>query len=126
MIARRTDAHLAAASAKRVERWRRLALQAAEQSRRTVPPEVAVPLKLKDAVDLPGAARILLAEAEQQVLLRDVLDSHPDQGEILLAIGPEDGLTTKCSSSRVRAGFLLPWAPQSCVPKPLPSLPRRS
>jgi 16S rRNA (uracil1498-N3)-methyltransferase len=46
---------------------------------------------LKDAVDLPGAARILLAEAEQQVLLRDVLDSHLDQGEILLAIGPEGG-----------------------------------
>lgn len=91
VIARRTDAHLAAASAKRVERWRRLALQAAEQSRRTVPPEVAVPLKLKDAVDLPGAGRILLAEAEQQVWLRDVLDSHLDPGEILLAIGPEGG-----------------------------------
>lgn len=91
VIARRTDAHLAAASAKRVERWRRLALQAAEQSRRTVPPEVAVPLKLKDAVDLPGAGRILLAEAEQQVWLRDVLDSHLDLGEILLAIGPEGG-----------------------------------
>ena len=91
VIARRTDAHLAAASAKRVERWRRLALQAAEQSRRTVPPEVAVPLKLKDVVDLPGAGRILLAEAEQQVWLRDVLDSHLDPGEILLAIGPEGG-----------------------------------
>jgi 16S rRNA (uracil1498-N3)-methyltransferase len=91
VIARRTDAHLAAASDKRTERWRRIALQAAEQSRRTTPPEVAVPLKLKDAVDLPGAARILLAEAEQQVLLRDVLDSHLDQGEILLAIGPEGG-----------------------------------
>lgn len=91
VIARRTDAHLAAASAKRVERWRRLALQAAEQSRRTVPPEVAVPLKLKDVVDLPGAGRILLAEAEQQVWLRDVLDSHLDLGEILLAIGPEGG-----------------------------------
>jgi 16S rRNA (uracil1498-N3)-methyltransferase len=91
VIARRTDAHLAAASDKRTERWRRIALQAAEQSRRTTPPEVAVPLKLKDAVDLPGAAQILLAEAEQQVLLRDVLDSHPDQGEILLAIGPEGG-----------------------------------
>src|SRR5579862_5792938 len=34
VIARRTDAHLAAASAKRVERWRRIAQQAAEQSRR--------------------------------------------------------------------------------------------
>jgi 16S rRNA (uracil1498-N3)-methyltransferase len=91
VIARRTDAHLAAASDKRTERWRRIALQAAEQSRRTTPPEVAVPLKLKDAVVLPGAVRILLAEVEQQVLLRDVLDSHLDQGEILLAIGPEGG-----------------------------------
>jgi 16S rRNA (uracil1498-N3)-methyltransferase len=91
VIARRTDAHLAAASDKRTERWRRIALQAAEQSRRTTPPEVAVPLKLKDAVVLPGPARILLAEAEQQVLLRDVLDSHLDQDEILLAIGPEGG-----------------------------------
>jgi 16S rRNA (uracil1498-N3)-methyltransferase len=42
VIARRTDAHLAAASAKRVERWRRIARQAAEQSRRAAPPEIAV------------------------------------------------------------------------------------
>src|SRR5262249_1099470 len=33
VIARRTDTHLAAASTKRAERWRRLALQAVEQSR---------------------------------------------------------------------------------------------
>ena len=38
VIARRTDAHLAAASAKRVERWRKIALQAAEQFIRTVAP----------------------------------------------------------------------------------------
>src|ERR1700678_3637390 len=31
VMARRTDAHLAAASMKRVERWQRIALQAAEQ-----------------------------------------------------------------------------------------------
>ncbi len=90
VIARRTDAHLAAASAKRVERWRRLALQAAEQSRRTAAPEVDVPAKLKDAVDRTGVLRIVLAESEEQMLLRDALASHPD-GEILLAIGPEGG-----------------------------------
>src|SRR5579863_496644 len=39
VIARRTDAHLALAAAKRVERWRRIAAQAAEQSRRAAPPE---------------------------------------------------------------------------------------
>jgi 16S rRNA (uracil1498-N3)-methyltransferase len=91
VITRRTDAHLVAASAKRVERWRRIALQAAEQSRRAVPPEIAAPIKLKDGVDFNTAAlRIVLAESEQQNSLREVLASRPD-GEIILAIGPEGG-----------------------------------
>src|SRR5262249_42079631 len=34
VIARRTDAHLVSAAIKRIERWRRIALQSAEQSRR--------------------------------------------------------------------------------------------
>lgn len=91
VIARRTDAHLAAAAAKRSDRWRRLALQAAEQSRRTAPPEIAAPIKLQDAVNgAVGALRIVLAESEQQALLRDVLASRPE-GTIALAIGPEGG-----------------------------------
>ncbi len=40
VIARRTDAHLAAAAAKRVERWRRIAHEAAQQSRRLRPPQI--------------------------------------------------------------------------------------
>jgi 16S rRNA (uracil1498-N3)-methyltransferase len=91
VIARRTDAHLASASAKRVERWSRIALQAAEQSRRAAPPEITAPLKLKDAASLPGALRIALAEAERKVLLRDVLAAYSGEGEILLAVGPEGG-----------------------------------
>src|SRR5438270_1380922 len=75
VIARRTDAHLAAASSKRTERWRRLALQASEQSRRARPPEITAPLKLSDAMALPGALRIVLAESEQKPL-SDVLESH--------------------------------------------------
>src|SRR5208283_1601853 len=45
VIARRTDAHLAGAAAKRRERWLRIVRQAAEQSRRAVPPEIAAPVK---------------------------------------------------------------------------------
>jgi 16S rRNA (uracil1498-N3)-methyltransferase len=91
VITRRTDAHLSAASAKRVERWRRIALQAAEQSRRAVPPEIAAPLKLQDGANLsPAALRILLAETEQQTSLREVLALQPGD-EIILAIGPEGG-----------------------------------
>jgi len=93
VIARRTDAHLAAASAKRAERWRRIALQASEQSRRAASPEIADPVKLQDAANHPTTTlRIVLAESEQQTLLRDVLASH-SEGEIVLAIGPEGGWT---------------------------------
>jgi 16S rRNA (uracil1498-N3)-methyltransferase len=91
VVARRTDAHLAAASAKRADRWRRLALQASEQSRRATPPEIAAAVKLKVATSLPGARRIVLAESENQTRLRDVLSSA--EGEIFLAVGPEGGWT---------------------------------
>lgn len=90
VIARRTDAHLASAAVKRVERWSRIATQAAEQSRRAAPPEIAAPLKLKDAATMTGEVRIVLAESEQETMLRDVLTA-PRGGEILLAIGPEGG-----------------------------------
>jgi 16S rRNA (uracil1498-N3)-methyltransferase len=91
VIARRTDAHLALAAAKRAERWRRIALQASEQSRRATPPEIAIPLKLQHVVNLDGRAlRMVLAESEQKSLLREVLAAHSG-GEIVLAIGPEGG-----------------------------------
>ena len=91
VIARRTEAHLAAATAKRVERWHRIAHEASEQSRRATPPEISQPMKLKDALALPGGTRIVLAESEQAVMLRDVLQSHPAGGEVVLAFGPEGG-----------------------------------
>jgi 16S rRNA (uracil1498-N3)-methyltransferase len=93
LIARRTDSHLAAASAKRVERWRRIARQAAEQSRRAAPPEIAAPLRLAEVLKLPGSLRILLAESEEYTLLRDVVRSQPSSGGAVLAIGPEGGWT---------------------------------
>ena len=90
VIARRTGSHLASAAIKRAERWRRIALQASEQARRSSPPEIASPVKLSDAVGATtGKLRIVLAEAEDQILLRDVLE--PAAGEIALAFGPEGG-----------------------------------
>lgn len=93
VIARRTDTHLASSSGKRVERWRRVALQASEQSRRTTAPEISAPMKLRDAVELSGALRVLLAETEEHTMLREVLDTHQSAKAILLAIGPEGGWT---------------------------------
>ena len=92
VIAQRTEPRLAAAAAKRVERWQRIARQASEQSRRPAPPEILPPVKLKEAVALPGSTRVLLAESEPDARLADVLDSDRS-GEIVLALGPEGGWT---------------------------------
>jgi 16S rRNA (uracil1498-N3)-methyltransferase len=91
VIARRTEAHLASAAAKRVERWQRIAKQAAEQSRRTPPPEISEPIKLKDALALPGTTHILLSESEKHLTLKDALESAAL--DVVLAIGPEGGWT---------------------------------
>ena len=105
VIAQRTDVHLAAATIKRTERWRRIARQAAEQSRRAVPPEIAAPLELPEALGLPGDVRIVLAESEEKALLRDVLESLPQEAEIVLAVGPEGGWTVDELQSFHQAGW---------------------
>ena len=105
VIAQRTDVHLAAATVKRTERWRRIARQAAEQSRRAAPPEIAAPVELPEALGLPGDVRIVLAESEAKALLRDVLESLPQEAEIVLAVGPEGGWTTEELQSFQQAGW---------------------
>jgi 16S rRNA (uracil1498-N3)-methyltransferase len=93
VIARRTDSHLAAASVKRIERWQRIARQAAEQSRRTAPPEIDAPVKFAEALNIPAVLRIVLAESEEQTLLRDVVKPNALGDGIVLAVGPEGGWT---------------------------------
>jgi|SRR5581483_10999687 len=90
-IARRTEAHLAAATPKRLERWRRIAHEAAQQSRRVQPPEISEPMKIKDVVGLPIATRIVLSETEDQTTIKQALQSRPR--DIVLALGPEGGWT---------------------------------
>ena len=106
VIARRTDSHLAAASAKRVERWQRIARQASEQSRRAAPPEIAVPIKLAEALTLQVALRIVLAESEERTLLRDVVRPDASGGAVALAVGPEGGWTDDESQSFGQAGWI--------------------
>jgi 16S rRNA (uracil1498-N3)-methyltransferase len=103
VIARRTDAHLASAAVKRRERWQRIVRQASEQSRRPAPPEIAIPVKLKDlggdGVLAADALRVVLAEslsgAEGDTRLGGVLQSHSSGveagDEVTLAVGPEGG-----------------------------------
>ncbi len=96
ILARRTEKHLAQAAIKRVERWRRIAHEAAQQSRRTQVPEIADPTPLKLAIEAEHAAsRILLSETEETVTLREALGSGLEAANgVALAIGPEGGWTS--------------------------------
>jgi 16S rRNA (uracil1498-N3)-methyltransferase len=98
LIAARTDPHLAAAAPKRTERWQRLLRQAAEQARRSAPPQLASPVRLRrEELCVPGL-RIVLAETARTDLLRHVLQPAPRENgpsfpSLSLAVGPEGGWT---------------------------------
>ncbi len=91
VIAQRTEHHLTKAAEKRVERWRKLAREAAQQARRIAPPEVAEPLPLKKAIAQEHGCRIVLSEVEEQVSLKSILAGC--KPPLALAFGPEGGWT---------------------------------
>src|ERR1700691_2590000 len=72
MSARRSEKHLVQAAPARVERWRRVAREAAKQSRRSAVPVVENGVSLKSAVHIraahPGLS-LLLAEQERSPTL---------------------------------------------------------
>ncbi|HMH13417.1 MAG TPA: RsmE family RNA methyltransferase [Edaphobacter sp.] len=97
ILARRTEKHLAQSASKRAERWRRIALEASKQSRRTTVPEIADPIPLKQALEQEQSpTRILLSETEQTTTLTTALlnaKSSTQDTDTALAIGPEGGWT---------------------------------
>ena len=99
ILARRTEKHLAQAADKRVERWRRLAHEAAKQSRRSDLPIIEDAIALNVRLQQPhGAQRILLAEDERKTTLRQRVETalasvDSDLPNFELAIGPEGGWT---------------------------------
>ena len=110
VIAARTEKHLAVAASKRVERWRRIATQAAEQSRRVTVPEVANPARLNEALTLGAGARIVLSEAETDLHLRNAVAEGTDS--VVLAFGPEGGWKEDELAAFGKAG----WASASLGP----------
>jgi 16S rRNA (uracil1498-N3)-methyltransferase len=103
VIARRTDAHLAAAALKRVERWRRIVHEAAQQSRRQRLPEVTEPVKLKAALGLDAPVRLLLNEKEHAKKIFDALSEN--DLPVAFAAGPEGGWTDDELAEFASAGW---------------------
>jgi 16S rRNA (uracil1498-N3)-methyltransferase len=110
VIARRTESHLAQSAGKRAERWRRIAHEASQQSRRVSPPEIADPVKLKEALGIEAGLRVVCAESEERVMLRDAIAGS--LSSIALAIGPEGGWAEDELKMFESAG----WVPASLGP----------
>jgi 16S rRNA (uracil1498-N3)-methyltransferase len=122
VLARRTEKHLAQAAAKRVDRWRRITLEAAKQSRRSDLPDIDDPLPLAKAITLASAPhKFLLAETEQDNTLANALRTHqmPDgpaaehNHALAFAVGPEGGWTQDEMQLFTTAG----WHPVTLGPR---------
>ena len=108
VLARRTDKHLAQAAAKRLERWRKIAREAAQQSRRSDVPEIDAPQPLRAAVSLVNAqTKLLLAETEQTNTLAAALQTADDarSKELAFAVGPEGGWAAEEMQLFTDSGF---------------------
>lgn len=97
VVARRSEKHLAQAALKRAERWRRIAHEAAQQSRRADVPLIHDPVSLPSRVKAAsGATRIVLAEQERSTTLRSALEESvaaagAEMPALEIAVGPEGG-----------------------------------
>ncbi len=94
----------------RLERWRRIAAEAAKQCRRQSVPEVAPVTSLEDwLADIgppeAGQLRLLLWE-EATKPLRDILAQAGNPTEILCLVGPEGGIEAAEAAKATEAGFV--------------------
>jgi 16S rRNA (uracil1498-N3)-methyltransferase len=90
------------------ERWRRIALEAAQQSNRLNVPDVAPPVTLRDFLSSYKKAdlNLLLWEGEQRSGIRDLLHRVQDVKNITLLIGPEGGFSGSEVRMAIEKGFI--------------------
>jgi 16S rRNA (uracil1498-N3)-methyltransferase len=93
LIAARGEKGLERAAAKRIERWRKIALEAAQQSRRSNLPQIDEPTSLRKALTHPAQYRFVLDEAGGEPLAGLVPAERHASDTVALLIGPEGGWT---------------------------------
>ena len=94
VIARRTEKHLAQAAGKRVERWRRIGLEASQQSRRDRLPEIEELVPFDDVLTAKAACRFVCEEeAGAPALLASIPATRSPDDTVAVLIGPEGGWT---------------------------------
>ncbi|MBO8164122.1 MAG: 16S rRNA (uracil(1498)-N(3))-methyltransferase [Brevibacillus sp.] len=95
--------------AKKLERWQKIAKEAAEQAQRTTVPEIAPPRKLDDLLaDTDRYTACAIAyEQEDTTPLSTVLEKLKPGDSLLVIIGPEGGFS-KAEVSRAEQAGVIP------------------
>jgi 16S rRNA (uracil1498-N3)-methyltransferase len=89
----RTDEGLFKAAVKRVDRWRKIAKESSQQSRRIQVPEIRDAVRLAQALDLPVAIKLRLEENSGATPLLTPLQSWDRTHDLAITLGPEGGWT---------------------------------
>jgi 16S rRNA (uracil1498-N3)-methyltransferase len=106
----RTEEGLARAAVKRVDRWKKIARESSQQSRRLRIPEIAAPINFDAAICDSTATRFFLEERPgADPLLRILAAARTPGGAIAILTGPEGGWTGRERDLGARAG----WKPVS-------------
>ncbi|MFM5898129.1 MAG: RsmE family RNA methyltransferase, partial [Dolichospermum sp.] len=85
-----SDRSLLNPSSQKLERWRRIASESAEQSERTVIPTIREPVAFKTAINENTASHSYICEARGDYPhIKQVINNTNIAKEIIIAIGPE-------------------------------------
>ena len=99
VIAARSDSKLVSAASRRAARWRRIAFEAAQQSRRVAAPAVAAPTRFEQAVrDCPAGMGLLMHPGGLPV-------ADAGRGASFFLVGPEGGWTEEEAGMASGAGL---------------------
>lgn len=104
--AARTERGLAQASQKRLERWRKIALEASQQSRRAYLPLIEPSVRLEKVLQCPADLRFQLDEnPDAPPILQRVPAERNLTDRIALLLGPEGGWTDGERTQAREAGW---------------------
>jgi len=103
--AERSEKGLARAAAKRLERWKRIAREASEQSRRARLPEIEACIGLPAALATAADYRYVLEERTAPPILEALPAERKPQDRVALLVGPEGGWTDREREAIAAAGW---------------------
>jgi 16S rRNA (uracil1498-N3)-methyltransferase len=112
VVTTRTERGLDKAAHKRLERWRRIGVEASQQARRAHLPEIATPASWTAALATEAKHRFVFDENEKRPIVSALPSSRCADDTVAFLIGPEGGWADPERAAFIAAG----WTPASLGP----------